>query len=172
MRKCFTLLAFFIALGACAQTHQQGVAALDFTINKTGVGILGAAGYNRNFSEQAYIQVRGLAEFGRMYSFKYTHFGADLLAYYNPFYLSDFVQVNAGAGLTGGFEKVTGINKGKNNAGGWMIGIKGAVEIEAFLSDQVGFVLSARQAYMVKKSLGNAYYEIGIGVRVFLNNYY
>lgn len=173
MRKL--ILAFcsmFCIISATAQVHQEGGTGVDITLGKTGIGVMGGVGYMRNFSDNAYLQVRGLGEFGRMYNFKYAHFGLDAMTFYNPFFISDFFQFNAGAGITLGYEKVKGISKDKSNGIGFMAGLKAGGQIEAFLSDQLGFCLYANQAYMVKKSLGYTYYEVGVGIRIFLNNYY
>ncbi|WP_186452685.1 conjugal transfer protein TraO [Chitinophaga polysaccharea] len=157
---------------AAAQVHQQGGTAIDLTLGKTGIGVMGGAGYMKNFSDNAYLQLRGVGEFGRMYNFRYSHFGLDAMAFYNPFYLSDFFQFNAGAGLTIGYEKISGITKEKSNGIGFMAGLKAGANIEAFLSDQMSFYIYGNQAYLVKKSLGTTYYEVGLGIRIFLNNYY
>lgn len=171
MKIVLTLFCCMLYLTATAQVHQQGGAGIDLSIGKTGIGIMGGLGYIRDFSDNAYLQVRGVGEFGRMYNFKYSHVGLDALAYYNPFFLSDFFQVNIGGGLTLGYEKVKGISKEKSNGIGFMAGVKGGVQIEAFLADQLSFFVQGNQAYMLKKSLGNSYYEVGFGLRVFLNNY-
>lgn len=173
MRSVAILFLFSVAwVSVSGQVHQKGVAAIDLSIHKSGIGIMGSAAYSRNFTDQAYIQARGIIEYGRLYNFKYTLYGADLLTYYNPFFLSDFFQVNVGIGLTGGYERMTGITKEKAGRLGWIVGVKGAIEAEAFLSDQIGFVLSGRQAFMLKKGIGSNYYEVGIGLRIFINNYY
>jgi hypothetical protein len=172
MKKLITVCFFFSAITATAQVHQQGGTGFDLTISKTGIGIMGGVGYIKNFSDNAYLQLRGLGEIGRMYNFKYSHIGLDAMAFYNPFFLSDFFQVNMGAGLTIGYEKVKGISKDKSNGIGFMAGLKGGVNVEAFLSDQLSFFIYGNQAYMIKKSLGNNYYEVGLGIRIFLNNYY
>lgn len=157
---------------AAAQVHQQGVTAVDFTLSRTGVGIQGGAAYARNFSDNAFYRVRGFAEFGRLYNFKYSQFGSDLSAYYSPFFISHFFQVNIGGGVTLGYEKVGGVSKEKSDGIGFQVGAKVGAEIEAFLADRLSFFVSGQQAYMVKKSLGRNYYEVGIGMRIFLNNYY
>ncbi|RAI97025.1 conjugative transposon protein TraO [Chitinophaga skermanii] len=167
------IIIFLLSMNfSLAQVHQQGTAALDLSISKTGVGVIAGAGYLKNFNDNAYIYARGLVELGRMYNFKYTHIGLDLSAYYSPFVVSDFFQLNLGVGITTGYENIRGVSKTKNSSVGLMLGAKGGANIEAFLSDQVGFFVFANQAYMFKKSLGSAYYEVGVGLRIFLNNYY
>lgn len=172
--KCFTSIIFslFPYLMASAQVHQQGGAAADFSVARSGVGVIGGIGYTKDISDQAFFRLRGLAEFGRLYNFKYNQFAGDAMVYYCPVHISDFFQVNTGAGLSAGYEKVKGISKEKAATIGFQAGIKAGVEIEAFLGDQLSFFAFGNQAYMVKKSLGRNYYEIGIGMRVFLNNYY
>lgn len=162
----------FMCSHAFGQVHQQGGAAVDLSIAKTGVGTMGSIAYLRNFADAAYLQLKGNGEVGRMYNFRYTHAGLDLMVFYNPFYLSDFFQFNAGAGLTLGYENVRGVSKEKSNGIGFMAGVKGGAQLEAFISDQLSFFLSANQAWLVKKSLGSSYYEVGVGIRIFLNNYY
>lgn len=166
---CWLQLPFLMA---SAQVHQQGGAAVDFSVARTGVGVMGGVGYAKDISDQAFFRLRGLAEFGRLYNFKYNQFAGDAMVYYCPVHISDFFQINTGAGLTAGYEKVNGISKEKAATIGFQAGIKVGLEIEAFLGDQLSFFAFGNQAYMVKKSLGRNYYEIGVGMRVFLNNYY
>lgn len=173
MRLLTTLFcSSFLISPAIAQVHQQGGTAIDLSIGKTGIGILGGVGYTKNFSDQSYLQLRGLGEFGRMYNFRYLHVGADAMVYYSPFFLSDFFQFNAGAGATFGYEKVNGLSKDKGQNIGFMVGVKAGAQLETFVSDQMSFFVYGNQAYMIKKSLGSSYYEVGLGIRIFLNNYY
>lgn len=171
MNRIFTLFLMLMA-GLCrAQVHQQGGGAIDLSVGKTGIGVIGGLSYSRNFTDASYLQLRGLVEIGRMYNFKYSHFGADAMVFTSPFYISDFFQLNIGGGITLGYEKVNGITKDKADNIGFMAGFKGGAQAEAFLSDQLSFFVYTNQAYMVKKSLGNSYYEVGLGLRLFLNNY-
>lgn len=172
MIKLISFLLLFSATSAVAQVHQQGGSAVDLTLAKTGIGATGGLGYIRNFTDASFLQLRGFAEFGRMYNFKYSHYAADVMVYTSPFYLSDFIQFNAGAGITLGYEKVNGITKEKASGIGFMAGFKAGGQLEAFLSDQLSFFMFGQQAYLVKKSLGSNYYEAGLGIRLFLNNHY
>ena len=168
----FSLLMVFNLPLVGQQVHQQGTVGVDFSISRTGVGVLGGVAYTNNFSDQGFIRLRALGEWGRLYNFKYAQYGADVLAYYSPFYISDFFQFNLAGGVTGGYERVSGITKEKAANIGFQFGFKGGAELEAFLGDQLSFFVNAQQAYMLKKSLGRNYYEVGIGIRIFLNNYY
>lgn len=171
-RKYLLLLITISPLKVVAQdVHKLGVSAIDLGFSKSDVGFIGSAAYNYNIGDNSYLKIRGYAEFGRLYNVKYTQIGGDAMVYYNPFYLSDFLQVNPGIGLTVGYENIKGVNKENKNIG-FLAGVKGGLDIEAFLSDQIGFFAFGNQAILLKKSIGKYQYDIGIGIRIFLNNYY
>lgn len=168
----FVIILLTFSLNATGQVHRLGTKAVDFSAGRSGVGYVGLIGYDINFADPAYFKIRGYGEFGRLYNIKYSNVGADFMAYLNPFYVNEFFQFNIGAGLTFGFENVKGVSEKNKPNVGFMAGIKGGVDVEAFLSDQVGFFLFADQSFMLKKSLGKNIYDLGIGLRIFLNNYY
>lgn len=164
------LLGFSIA--ARGQVHQVGSNALDLYGNRTGIGTLFGLSYNHNTSEVFFLKIRSGFELGRLYSFPYQNVTIDLMAFYAPVPLGNYVQVNLGAGPTAGWEHVGGIEKSRAKDVGFHAGIKGGLEVETFLGDQLSFFLHGDQTLEVKKSLGQQSFQVGIGIRLFLNNYY
>jgi len=165
------LFALSTAAASSQEIHDVGVSAIDFAAGKSGIGFTGRVAMMKNTSPSFYLKLQAAGDFGRLYNLRYQLYSFDVLGYVKPFYISEFFQLNIGGGLTAGYEHINNLPEENAKNIGFSAGIKGSVEAEVFLNDQVGAFLYGDQSLLLKKSLGKNRYGLGVGIRIFLNNY-
>lgn len=132
----------------------------------TGQGL--KVDYRKYLSSTFLVSPALFYEWGKPMQSDYSNIGADIMVGTIPFDLGHKLNFSIRAGLTGGYEKLTGL---QNDITGFSFGGKGGGELEFMTSETLSISTYAYQAYLLKKVFGSSYYHIGIGFKINLYNY-
>jgi|GEM_PF-1420218 len=118
--------------------------------------------YNNYLNSSLVINPALFYEWGNPMQSSYNQIGADVMFGVIPFDMGQKLALFLKAGVTGGYEKLTGL---KNDINGFSVGGKGGAELEYAVSESLSFSAYGYQSYMLKKVFGRSYYHIGVGVK-------
>lgn len=125
-------------------------------------------GYGKYLSSTFALNPALFYEWGNPLQSSYSNIGADFLIGVIPFHLGDKFVFTIKGGLTGGHEKLTGI---ENDVSGFSVGVKGGGDAELVVSEMLSFNAYAHQAYLAKKVFGRSYYHLGVGIKINIYRY-
>lgn len=173
MRNRLFLIGFLLTIISINETQAQfmrsrGSANIgaSFFASDSGQGL--RADYSKYLSSTFLINPAIFYEWGTPMQSEYNHIGADVLIGVIPFYLGNKFNLSVRAGLTGGYEKLTGLER---DVTGFSVGGKGGGELEFMVSESLSLSAYAYQAYLLKKVFGSSYYHLGLGIKINIYNY-
>lgn len=147
--------------------HYKGIIAGELNGYSTQLGGGIRVGVTSYLSSQLFYKVAGYYEQGRLSGTLYQGAGLDGIFYYSPLNIREILFFNIGAGPTVGYEQLKNFIPEVKPLINY--GIKGALELEVPLSDQIIIIGGLNQNYMFVKTFGSFRREIGLGLKIILN---